>query len=159
MLYWCITWNPSGRPAILHVMSVTVSGCNPTISLRSCGDAKAPWTASESCFSSRDRQLSTRGAHCFESARASHWIRPGCLCTWEEAMGAEGHRSRVALSTASLHHRNIRCMLYWWAMGKIRKAVSLLITVGGGPIPRSMGRMRWHVSYRCIGCNTEQARS
>ena len=83
----------------------------------------------ESEGSSCDRQLSTRGVHCFESARASHWMRPGCFGTLDEAMGAEGHRvSTAALladSTAASEYFRMACMLYWWAMGKIRKAASL----------------------------------
>ena len=89
-----------------------------------------------------DRQLSTRGAHCFESARASHWTRPGCLGTSEEAMGAEGHRpSGVALLAASKalsEYLRMTRMSYWWAMGKIRKATSLHKVEGHGPIYRSM---------------------
>ena len=47
--------------------------------------------------SSCDRQVSTRGAHCFESARASHWTRPGCLGTPEASIGPEGHSPSCAL--------------------------------------------------------------
>ena len=73
--------------------------------LHRCGDAIASRMAvSESWQRSCDRQVSTMGAHCFASARASHWTRPGCFGTSEEAMGAKGHSSRVALLTALLHH-------------------------------------------------------
>ena len=46
------------------------------------------------------RQVSTIGLHCFRSARASHWIRPGWVEISEEAMGAEGMISKDVLSNA-----------------------------------------------------------
>ena len=63
------------------------------------------------------RQLSTRGAHCFESARASHWTRPGWLGTEEEAIGAEGHRASgvallAAVSKAISEYLRMMRMLY-----------------------------------------------
>ena len=96
---------------------------------RRCGEATASWMASsDSEQSSCDRQLFTRGAQCFESARASHWRRPGCLGASEEAMGAEGHRSSgaalLAVSKALSEYLSMMRMSYWWAMGKIRKATS-----------------------------------
>ena len=52
-------------------------------------------------------------------------------------MGAKGHRSRGALPVAFTHHLKSSCMSYWWAMGKIRKASSLLSSEGGGPSSKS----------------------
>ena len=99
----------------------------------------------ESQERSCDRQLSTRGVHCFESARASHWTRPGYLGTWEEAMCTEGHRAigpalLVVLKASNAASENFRttCMSYWWAMGKIRKATSLRNAEGLGPMYKSI---------------------
>ena len=90
------------------------------------------------------------GAHCFESARASHWMRPGCLGTSEAAMGAAGQRSRGAWSMASPHHLSSSCMSYWWAMGKIRKAASSLSSEGGAPSPRSAAGNGGHAALRTL---------
>ena len=137
-------WQPSGSPAILRMMSVLVSECRPSTSLHRWGDAKARRMVSlESEGSSCDRQLSTRGAQCFESARASHWTRPGCVGTWEKAMGAEGHKASgaalLAVSKAASEYLRMTRMSYWWAIGKIRKAISLLSSVRPGPRSSSIG--------------------
>ena len=70
-------------------------------------------------------------------------------------MGAEGHRSRGALRMAWRHHLCSSCMSYWWAMGKIRKAASLLSSEGGGPSSRSAtGKgIMWLISHNeADGC-------
>ena len=148
-------WRMSGSSAILHMMSVLVSERRQSINLNRCGDAKARRMVSfESEGSSCDRQLSTRGAHCFESARASHWTRPGCLGTWEEAMGAEGHRASgaalLAVSKAASEYLRMTRMSYWWAMGKIRKATSLLSSERLGPRSSSIARGKAGKAPLCV---------